>query len=62
MEQWKKMVCSDESRFLLYHVGGLVRVHHLPVEEKAAGCTMGRMQVDANALQGNVGSWQSCGC
>ncbi|XP_051512983.1 uncharacterized protein LOC127417191 isoform X1 [Myxocyprinus asiaticus] len=49
------------------HVDGRVRVRHLPGEEMAAGCTMGRRQagggsVMLNVLLGNLGSWHSCGC
>uniref|UniRef100_A0AAQ6A5D1 DBB domain-containing protein n=1 Tax=Amphiprion ocellaris TaxID=80972 RepID=A0AAQ6A5D1_AMPOC len=49
MEQWKKMVWSDESCFLLHHVEGWVR--HLPEEHMAPRCTMGRKQ----AVRGSQG-------
>ena len=41
-EQWKKVAWSDESRFLLDHVDGRVRVRRLPGEVMAPGCTVGR--------------------
>ncbi|MCI4388989.1 hypothetical protein PGIGA_G00092540 [Pangasianodon gigas] len=40
MAQRKKVAGSDESRFLLHHVDGQARVHRLPGEEMAPGCTM----------------------
>ena len=42
LEQWKKVAWSDESHFLLDHVDGRVRVHRLPGEVMAPGCTVGR--------------------
>ena len=39
LEQWKKVAWSEESRFLLDHVDGRVRVHRLPGEVMAPGCT-----------------------
>uniref|UniRef100_A0A8C4Q1N8 Transposable element Tc1 transposase n=1 Tax=Eptatretus burgeri TaxID=7764 RepID=A0A8C4Q1N8_EPTBU len=41
LEQWKKVAWSDESRFLLDHVDGRVRVCRLPGEVMARGCTGG---------------------
>ena len=42
LEQWKMVTWFDESRFLLDHVDGCVRVHTLPREVMAPGCTVGR--------------------
>ena len=50
MEQWKKVAWSDESRFLLHHVDGRVRVRLLPGEEMAPGCTMGRRQAGGGSV------------
>ena len=50
MEQWKKVAWSDESRFLLHHVDGRVRVRCLPGEEMAPGCTMGRRQAGGGSV------------
>ena len=47
------MARSDESCFLLHHVGGQVRVRRLPGEHMATGCTMGRRQ----ASRGSVMLW-----
>ncbi|GBM57583.1 hypothetical protein AVEN_85449-1 [Araneus ventricosus] len=33
MDEWKRVACSDESRFLIHHVDGRVRVRHLPGEQ-----------------------------
>ncbi|KAK3536927.1 hypothetical protein QTP86_027060, partial [Hemibagrus guttatus] len=41
-EQWKKVAWSDESRFLLHHGDGRVRVPRIPGEHMAPECTMGR--------------------
>ena len=37
----EKVAWSDESRFLLDHVDGHVRVRRLPGEVMAPGCTVG---------------------
>ncbi|KAJ8417445.1 hypothetical protein AAFF_G00286720 [Aldrovandia affinis] len=50
MEQWKKVGWSEESRFLLHHVDGRVRVHRLPGEEMAPGYTMGRKQAGGGSV------------
>ncbi|MCJ8748985.1 hypothetical protein PDJAM_G00170790 [Pangasius djambal] len=50
MEQWKKVAWSDESRFLLHHVDGRVRVRRLPGEETAPGCTMGRRRAGGGSV------------
>ena len=49
-EQWKKVAWSDESRFLLHHVDGRVRVRRLPGEHMAPGCTMGRRQAGGGSV------------
>ncbi len=54
MERWKKVVWSDESCFLLYHIDGWVC--RLPREEMAPGCTMGRKQ----AGKGSLMLWVMC--
>ncbi|GBN32159.1 hypothetical protein AVEN_136397-1 [Araneus ventricosus] len=33
MDEWKRVAWSDESRFLIYHVDGHVRVRRLPGEQ-----------------------------
>ncbi|KAK3536143.1 hypothetical protein QTP70_031330 [Hemibagrus guttatus] len=61
-EQWKKVAWSDESRFLLHHVDGWVRVRGLPGEHMAPGCTMGRRR--AGELLWAMFCWETfpCGC
>ncbi|KAK3531598.1 hypothetical protein QTP70_024987 [Hemibagrus guttatus] len=58
IEQWKKVDWSDESCFLLHHVDDRVRVHHLPGEHMAPGCTMGRRR----AGEGSVMLWAMFCC
>ncbi|MCJ8733570.1 hypothetical protein PDJAM_G00225080 [Pangasius djambal] len=50
MKQWKKVAWSDEPRFPLHHVDGRVRVHRLPGEKTAPGCTMGRRQAGGGSV------------
>ena len=50
MEQWKKVAWSDESRFLLDHVDGHVRVCRLPREVMAQGCNVGRRQAGGGSV------------
>ena len=50
LEQWKKVALSDESRFLLDHVDGRVRVRRLPGEVMAPGCTVGRRQAGGGGV------------
>lgn len=50
VEQWKKAAWSDESSFLLHHVDD--RVRHLPGEEMAPGCIMGRRQAGGGSVMG----------
>ena len=38
-EQWWKVAWSDESCFLICHVDGRLRLHHLPGEHMVPGCT-----------------------
>ena len=50
LEQWKKVVWSDESRFLLDHVDGRIRVRRLPGEVMAPECTVRRRQVGGESV------------
>ena len=50
LEQWRKVAWSDESRFLLDHVDGRVRVRRLPGEVMATGCTVGRRQASRGSV------------
>ncbi|KAK3523811.1 hypothetical protein QTP70_010172 [Hemibagrus guttatus] len=61
-EQWKKVVWSDESRFLLHHVDGRVRVCLLPGEHMAPGCTMGRRRAGGGSvLLWSMFCWETLG-
>jgi len=44
VDDWKKVAWSDESRFLVHHVDDQARIHRLPTEAMAPGCTIGRTQ------------------
>ena len=50
MEQWKKVVWSDEAPFPFDHVDGRVFVRHLPGEVMAPGCTVGRRQAGGGSV------------
>ena len=50
LEQWKKIAWSDESRFLLDHVDGRVRVRHKAGEVMAPGYTVGRRQAGGGSV------------
>ena len=50
LEKWKKVAWSDESRFLLDHVDGRVRVRRLPGEVMVPGCTVGRQQAGGGSV------------
>ncbi|GBN23389.1 Transposable element Tc1 transposase [Araneus ventricosus] len=39
MDEWKRVAWSDESRFLIHHVDGHVRVRRLPGEQLLSSCT-----------------------
>ncbi|GBO26320.1 hypothetical protein AVEN_81430-1 [Araneus ventricosus] len=41
MDEWKRVAWSDESRFLIHHVDGRVRVHRRPGEQLLPSCTAG---------------------
>ncbi|GBM44521.1 Transposable element Tc1 transposase [Araneus ventricosus] len=44
MGDWKRVAWSDESRFLIHHVDGRVRVHRLPFKQLLPSCTAGHTQ------------------
>ena len=61
LEQWKKVAWSDESRFLLDHVDGRVRVRRLPGEVMAPGCTVGRQSGGRSVLPWAMFCWETLG-
>ncbi|GBM86404.1 hypothetical protein AVEN_247443-1 [Araneus ventricosus] len=44
MDEWNRVASSDESRFLIHHVDGRVRVRRLPGELLLPTCTAGHTQ------------------
>ncbi|GBM69318.1 hypothetical protein AVEN_112658-1 [Araneus ventricosus] len=44
MDGWKRVAWSDESRFLIHHVDGRVRVRRLPGEQLLPSSTAGHTQ------------------
>ncbi|GBO20836.1 hypothetical protein AVEN_263985-1, partial [Araneus ventricosus] len=44
MDKWKRVDWSDESRFLIHHADGRVRVRRLPGEQLLPSCTAGHTQ------------------
>ena len=68
LEQWKKVAWSDESRFLLDHMAGRVRVAPFTWGSDGTRMHCGKTtswwrECDAlgNVLPGNTGSGHSCG-
>lgn len=49
-EEWKKVAWSDESRFLVHHLDGRVRIRRFPNEPLAPGCTVGRRQAGGGGI------------
>ncbi|GBM55242.1 hypothetical protein AVEN_251320-1 [Araneus ventricosus] len=44
MDEWKRVAWSDESRFLIHHVDGCVRVRHLPGKQLLPSSTASHTQ------------------
>ncbi|GBO04691.1 hypothetical protein AVEN_19391-1 [Araneus ventricosus] len=44
MDEWKRVAWSDESRFLIHHVDGRIRVRRLPGEQLLPSGTAGHTQ------------------
>ncbi|GBN88135.1 hypothetical protein AVEN_63433-1 [Araneus ventricosus] len=53
MDEWKRVAWSHESRFLIHHVDGRVRVRRLPGEQLLLSCTAGHTQ----ASDGGIMLW-----
>ncbi|GBN05507.1 Transposable element Tc1 transposase [Araneus ventricosus] len=60
MDEWKRVAWSDESRFLIHHVDGRVRVRHLPDEQLLPSCTAGHTQAGGGGLWWTF-SWAALG-
>ncbi|GBM24485.1 hypothetical protein AVEN_254003-1 [Araneus ventricosus] len=50
MDEWKRVAWSDESRFLIHHVDGRVRVRRLPGEQLFTPCTAGHTQAGGGGI------------
>ncbi|GBM92861.1 hypothetical protein AVEN_200095-1 [Araneus ventricosus] len=62
MDAWKRVSWSDESRFLIHHVDGRVRVHRLPDEQLLLSCTAGHTQaVGGSIMLRGTFSWAALG-
>ncbi|GBM06688.1 hypothetical protein AVEN_227037-1 [Araneus ventricosus] len=62
MDEWKRVAWSDESRFLIHHVDGPVRVRLLPGEQLLPSCTAGHTQTGGGSIMlcGTL-SWAALG-
>ncbi|GBN19316.1 Transposable element Tc1 transposase [Araneus ventricosus] len=50
MDEWERVAWSDESRFLIHHVDGRVRVRRLPDEQLLPSCTAGHTQAGGGGI------------
>ncbi|GBN83520.1 hypothetical protein AVEN_273983-1 [Araneus ventricosus] len=50
MDEWKRVAWSDESRFLIHQVDGLVRERPLPGELLLPSCTAGHTLADGGGI------------
>ncbi|GBM97699.1 Transposable element Tc1 transposase [Araneus ventricosus] len=62
MDEWKRAAWSDESRFLIYHVDGRVRVRRLPGEQLLPSFTTGHTQAGGGGIMlWGTFSWAALG-
>lgn len=62
MDEWKRVAWSDESRFLIHHVDGRVRVRRLPGEQLLPSCTAGHTQAGGGGIMlWGTFSWATLG-
>ncbi|GBO35378.1 Transposable element Tc1 transposase [Araneus ventricosus] len=62
MDEWKRVAWSDESRFLIHHVDGRVRVRRLPGEQLLPSCTSGHTQAGGGDIMlWGTFSWATLG-
>ncbi|GBM40793.1 hypothetical protein AVEN_80801-1 [Araneus ventricosus] len=57
-----RVAWSDESRFLIHHVDGRVKVHRLPGEQCLPSCTAGHTQAGGGGIMlSGTFSWAALG-
>ncbi|GFX09605.1 transposable element Tcb1 transposase [Trichonephila clavipes] len=62
MDQWERVVWSNESRFAIHHADGRVRIRRLPGEQLLPQCTVGHTQAcDGSIMLWETFSWASLG-
>ncbi|GBL78665.1 Transposable element Tc1 transposase [Araneus ventricosus] len=62
MDEWKRVAWSDESRFLIHHVDGRVRVRRLPGEQLLPPFTAGHTQAGGGGIMlWGTFSWEALG-
>ncbi|GBM81448.1 Transposable element Tc1 transposase [Araneus ventricosus] len=62
MNEWKRVAWSDESRFLIHHVDGRVRVRRLTGEQLLPSCTECHTQADGGGIMlWGTFSWATLG-
>ncbi|GFW64192.1 transposase domain containing protein [Trichonephila clavipes] len=65
MDQWERVAWSDESRFVIHHVDGRVRIRRLPGEQLLPQCKVGHTQAAGGGGGGimlwGTFSWASLG-
>ncbi len=61
IEDWKNVAWSDESRFLLRHSDGRVRIRHKEHESMDTYCLVSTVQAGGGALVWGIFSWHTLG-
>ncbi|GBM98318.1 Transposable element Tc1 transposase [Araneus ventricosus] len=62
MDEWKRFVWSDESRFLIHHVDARVRVRRLPGEQLVPSYAAGHTQAGGGSIMlWGTFSWAALG-
>ncbi|GBL74631.1 hypothetical protein AVEN_235529-1 [Araneus ventricosus] len=62
MDEWERVAWSDESRFLIHHIDGRVRVCHLPGKQLLPSYTAGHKQAGGGGIMlWGTFSWAALG-
>ncbi len=59
IEDWKNVACSDESRFLLRHSDGRVRIWHKEHESMDPSCLVSTVQAAGGVMVWGIFSWHT---